>query len=100
MIPLMVGEAPVRRTSPVVGARELMVPVVVIVDIAIDSPAPPLVIDKGKVSASCLALNVDQSVDDSFPVFVAEAIGKFKVVVPPELETEKLVPAVPEVFGS
>src|SRR6185369_2228963 len=47
------------------------------------------------VRAFSLASNVDQSVFDSFPVWVASATGRLKVCVAVAEEIAKSVPAVP-----
>jgi hypothetical protein len=48
-----------------------------------------------KVNADSLELNVVQSVELNAPLFVADAVGKLKVWIVPELEIPKSLPEVP-----
>ena len=79
------------------------------VPLPITEPVPPVIVNildvvsvkLPKVKALCFALNVLQSVDDSFPVFDALAVGIFKTIVPLEViglfVTLTSVPVVPVV---
>lgn len=46
-------------------------------------------------NAACLPLKVDQSVAESWPVLLAEAVGRFMVMEFVVVETLKIVPVVP-----